>query len=25
VLDIKAIIDPFGNKSDLKLLCVDHG
>jgi len=25
VLDIKAIIDPLGNKSELKLLCVDHG
>lgn len=25
VLDIKAIIDPTGNKTELKLLCVDHG
>lgn len=24
-LDIKAIIDPLGNKSELKLMCVDHG
>lgn len=24
VLDIKAIIDPFGNKAELKLMCTDH-
>lgn len=25
VLDIKNIIDPIGNKSDMILMCVDHG
>ena len=25
ILEIKSIIDPLGNKAELKLLCVDHG